>query len=436
MTIEIELKFIAKPNAAGKLAERLAAFPHQHQAARQLTNIYFETDDNQLRRWNMGLRIRGVDQRYEMTLKTAGTTLGGLHQRGEYNVDLTEPTLDISRLPADIWPEGTDVAALQQRLQPLFSTHFEREIWVVTAGSSDVEIACDRGEVTAGEFSEPLSEVELELKGGQRSEMLTFARQLIAVGDLRMGSLSKAARGYQLAKGNPPRELKPFPLLKAGPKATVEEGMVAAMAAGLDHWQYHEEVWLRGNKRAREAVREALDVLRQAFALFGALVPRKASSELRQKLTTLEETLLNEDVDADSFCFSVISVETQLALTHWLAESHWRQWIDEKGQTKLNGSFKRFGDIMLGRINADLKETFSTIHQTNEYQDKATRLDRQLLAVHLLAGAYSPDAVHDWLAPWQQLQRAIREQQHASLDWLKAQAMKQPPFWLTSGSPR
>ncbi|WP_394546621.1 CYTH domain-containing protein, partial [Pantoea ananatis] len=104
MTIEIELKFIAKPNAAGKLAERLAAFPHQHQAARQLTNIYFETDDNQLRRWNMGLRIRGVDQRYEMTLKTAGKTLGGLHQRGEYNVDLTEPTLDIRRLPAEIWP--------------------------------------------------------------------------------------------------------------------------------------------------------------------------------------------------------------------------------------------------------------------------------------------------------------------------------------------
>ncbi len=91
---------------------------------------------------------------------------------------------------------------------------------------------------------------------------------------------------------------------------------------------------------------------------------------------------------------------------------------------------------MLGRINADLKETFSTVHQVNEYQDKATRLDRQLLAVHLLAGAYSPDAVHDWLAPWQQLQRAIREQQHASLDWLTAQAMKQSPFWLTSGSPR
>lgn len=72
MTIEIELKFIATPQAAGKLAELLSTLPHQHQAARELTNIYFETDDNQLRRWDMGLRIRGVDQRYEMTLKAAG----------------------------------------------------------------------------------------------------------------------------------------------------------------------------------------------------------------------------------------------------------------------------------------------------------------------------------------------------------------------------
>ena len=97
MTIEIELKFIATPQAAGKLAELLSTLPHQHQAARELTNIYFETDDNQLRRWDMGLRIRGVDQRYEMTLKAAGQTLGGLHQRPEYNVELSEPVLDIAR---------------------------------------------------------------------------------------------------------------------------------------------------------------------------------------------------------------------------------------------------------------------------------------------------------------------------------------------------
>ncbi|MCZ4060167.1 inorganic triphosphatase [Pantoea sp. LMR881] len=436
MTIEIELKFIATTHSAEKLAETLAAWPHQHQAARELTNIYFETDDNQLRRWDMGLRIRGVDQRYEMTLKGGGKTLGGLHQRQEYNVDLDEATLDIARLPADIWPQGTDIAALQQRLQPLFTTHFQRETWLVTVGSSEIEVAFDRGEVLTDAFSEPLIEVELELKRGERSDMLGFAQKLIAMGGLRMGSLSKAARGYQLAQGNQLRPIRAFPVLKVDAKATVEEGMIAALSAGLNHWQYHEEVWLRGNTSAQEAVREALEVLRQAFALFGALVPRKASSELRQKLTTLEEMLNDETVNAETFCFSPLSVETQLALTHWLIESQWQQWIDEKSKAKLQGSFKRFSDIMLARINADLRETFNSIKQPNEYHDKATRLSRQLLAVHLLAGAYTPEAVTLWLAAWQQLQLAIQSHQENGLTWLAVQAIKQPGFWKSSGPAR
>ena len=436
MTIEIELKFIATPQAAGKLAELLSTLPHQHQAARELTNIYFETDDNQLRRWDMGLRIRGVDQRYEMTLKAAGQTLGGLHQRPEYNVELSEPELDIARLPAEIWPKGTDVAALQSRLQPLFTTHFQREVWLITTGNSEIEVAFDQGAVTAGELSEPLCEIELELKSGERQDLLAFAQQLVALGGLRMGSLSKAARGYQLAQGNPPRQIEAFPLLKAGPKATVEQGMVAAMSAGLRHWQYHEEVWLRGNAAAQDTVREALDLLRQAFSLFGALVPRKASSSLRQQLTTLEETLVNEEQEAAAFCLSSLSVETQLALTHWLAESQWRQWIDAKGETKLQGSFKRFSDIMLSRVNADLRETFITVKQPNEYQDKATRLARQLLTVHLLAGSYPAETVMGWLDPWQQLLSAIHEKQTSGLAWLAMQALKQQPFWLTSGAAR
>ena len=59
---------------------------------------------------------------------------------------------------------------------------------------------------------------------------------------------------------------------------------------------------------------------------------RQMRSALRQQLTTLEETLVNEEQDAATFCLSSLSVETQLALTHWLAESQWRQWIDAKGE--------------------------------------------------------------------------------------------------------
>ena len=429
MTIEIELKFIALPEAAEKLSSRMATWPHEHAAPQKLTNIYYETETRQLRRWDMGLRIRGYGDSYEMTLKTAGQTVGGLHQRPEYNVPLSEPELDIAKLPTEIWPENCDLAALQQQLKPLFSTHFVREKWVVTYLNSVIEVAFDRGEVRAGEQAESLNEIELELKSGERDDLLAFAAELADMGGLRLGSLSKAARGYALAQGNPSQELHPLPILKLKPKATVEEGMRSAFTLALSQWQYHEELWLRGNHAALHEVRQALETLRQAFSLFGALVPRKASSDLRQRLMALEEALTAESLQAEALCFSPLWLQTQLALTNWIATERWREFVDAKADAKLQGSFKRFSDIMLGRVSADLKETFGQIHQHNEYQDKLARLTRQLLAARLLAGAYDRTAVTAWLHEWEQLAHAIENKQDAWLETWSRQALKQPVFW-------
>lgn len=430
MTIEIELKFIATPQAADRLGSQLAAWPHQYSAPLALTNIYYETPDNQLRRWDMGLRIRGIGTQYEMTLKAAGKSLGGLHQRPEYNVDLAEPALDIARLPAEIWPQGCDINALQQQLKPLFTTHFNRERWLVTYGASKIEVALDRGEVSAGEFNEPLQEIELELKEGELTDVLALAAELGQSEGLRLGSLSKAARGYWLAQGKPPQPVRPLPVLQAQPKASVEQGMQAALTLALKQWQYHEELWLRGEPAAREAILEALETARQAFLLFGALVPRKASNQLRQKLTRLTEALEQEQPPAQDICFSPRWLDAQLTFTGWLITAGWRPFIDAKNAERLQGSFKRFADIMLGRVAADLKETFMTIHQHNEYLDKLPRLTRQLLAVHLLAGAYPQDAVESWLQPWQQLAQAIASGRDRELDPLCRQALRQPTFWL------
>ncbi len=430
MTIEIELKFIATSQAADRLGSQLAAWPHQHSAPIALTNIYYETPDNQLRRWDMGLRIRGIDERYEMTLKTAGQTIGGLHQRPEYNVELTRPELEIARLPAEIWPEGCDIGALQQQLKPLFTTHFVRERWLVSYGASEIEVALDRGDISAEGLSEPLHEIELELKQGALADVLALAAELGKAGGLRLGSLSKAARGYWLAQGKPLQPVRPLPLLQVKPKATIEEGMQAAFSLALRHWQYHEELWLRGEAAAQDAILDALETARQAFALFGALVPRKASSALRRQLTALFEELEQKQPDAQSLCYSPLWLDAQLSLTGWLSSAGWRPFTTAKNAERLQGSFKRFADIMLGRVAADLKETFGTIRQHNEYQDKAVRLTRQLLAVHLLAGAYPAAEVEGWLQAWQQLAQAIYSRRQHELDALCRQALRQPAFWL------
>ncbi|ARD17876.1 inorganic triphosphatase [Edwardsiella piscicida] len=429
MTVEIELKFIALPSAVHALPASLARWPLQHTPAQTLSNIYYETASQTLRRHDMGLRIRGCDGAYEMTLKTAGSDVGGLHQRPEYNVALDAPQLDLRRFPAQAWPEGCDVDALQTALQPLFSTDFQRERWEVTYRESQIEVALDRGDIRAAGESEGLHEIELELLRGERDDLFAFAEQLLTLEGIRMGAMSKAARGYRLAAGNAALRRRAFPLLRPAARASVEQGMSAALAQILAHWQYHEEAWLRGDAASRGGIQEALTALRQSLTLFGGIVPRKASATLRAGLSALEEQIQQPTCVAQTLCYGRESLTTQWALTRWLAESGWRAYLDAAGSAKLSGSFKRFADIMLGRCGAELKALFAQVRHPQEYQDKLPRLQHQILAIRLLGGAYGEAAVEDYLAPWQTLAQAIVHPAAVTAEAACAQALHQPAFW-------
>ena len=94
MAQEIELKFIVEKDSVDALRQHLQTLSGEHHEPVQLLNIYYETPDNWLRRHDMGLRIRGVNGRYEMTMKIAGRVVGGLHQRPEYNIDINQPELE------------------------------------------------------------------------------------------------------------------------------------------------------------------------------------------------------------------------------------------------------------------------------------------------------------------------------------------------------
>ncbi|EFN4223794.1 inorganic triphosphatase, partial [Escherichia coli] len=274
MAQEIELKFIVNHSAVEALRDHLNTLGGEHHDPVQLLNIYYETPDNWLRGHDMGLRIRGENGRYEMTMKVAGRVTGGLHQRPEYNVALSEPTLDLAQLPTEVWPNGELPADLASRVQPLFSTDFYREKWLVAVDDSRIEIALDQGEVKAGEFAEPICELELELLSGDTRAVLKLANQLVSQTGLRQGSLSKAARGYHLAQGNPAREIKPTTILHVAAKADVEQGLEAALELALAQWQYHEELWVRGNDAAKEQVLAAIGLVRHTLMLFGGIVPR------------------------------------------------------------------------------------------------------------------------------------------------------------------
>lgn len=431
MAQEIELKFIVAQDGVETLREQLNALEAKHTPAGQLLNIYYETADNWLRRHDMGLRIRGDQGRYEMTLKIAGRVVGGLHQRPEYNIPLDKPELALERLPAEVWPQGELPAALAEHVQPLFSTDFARERWVIQEGKSEIEIALDRGEVKAGEHQEPICELELELLAGETADLLRLAHRLLESGVLRQGSLSKAARGYHLAQGNAPRELRPTPFLQAAPKATVEQAFASALELALSQWQYHEELWVRGNDAARPEVLRAIALLRHAFTLFGGIVPRKASAHLRDLLTQAEATLTSA-VSAETAVWDVPSAMAKLLLTEWLVTQGWRAFLDEKAQAKFADSFKRFADIHLSRTASELKKTFAH-HLGDSYRDQLPRLARDIDSTLLLAGYYDRALANAWLENWQGLYHAIETRQKIEIEHFRNTAINEEPFWLHSG---
>lgn len=207
MEYEIELKLLTDENAGEvietKLLPELKASITSETL--ELTNYYFDTPARTLRHHDIGLRIRGNNQRFEQTLKTAGKSIGGLHQRPEYNVELDESqTQDLNypnlRLfPNSAWPKTLNVDEVQASIETLFTTHFQRKVYLLEFLDGDVvELVWDLGEVTSGNKSIPICEIELELKKGETKSLFDLAERIVELMPTTMGIHSKAARGYSL----------------------------------------------------------------------------------------------------------------------------------------------------------------------------------------------------------------------------------------------
>ncbi len=307
MDTEIELKFLVSPEVGSRLPTLLHSYQILKQDQQHLANTYFDTVDLALRRMDAGLRIRSQNGEMEQTVKLAGSQVGGLHQRPEYNVPLTVHSPDLLLFPARIWPEGMDLTRLQQSLQPLFSTNFLRRRWVLAIDGTEIELALDEGEVQAGEWREPIHELELELVKGDASQLFELAETLIKEGGLRLGAVSKAQRGYRLAGLSPRPRLRMLEPLALQPEDACEPTMVALLHKGLRHWQQHEEGWLaEPDLDWLVQLREGVSLVHQTLLLFGELVSHRVNSGwiddllwLQQQLSWLDRAQMLAHLTAD-----------------------------------------------------------------------------------------------------------------------------------------
>jgi inorganic triphosphatase YgiF len=278
MSQEIELKLLLPQRQLSRLRSHplLKGNPSKTQ---RLINTYYDTPDCQLYRHGVAMRFRRRGWEWLLTVKTTEAASGGLARRQEWEVPARPGVFDFSHVTDKRLRKF--LVSHTPALIPVFTTTFQRQTWLLDGKpGTQVEVAVDRGHVESGEQKAPLSEVELELVGGDDAQALfTLALTLCESADLHPESESKAERGYALYGK---RKKAPF---KAG-ISPVDDQMTPAAAFQaiafdcMTHLQRNERGAIAGDDpefvhQARVAIRR----LRSAVGLFAAYLPADLPSQ-------------------------------------------------------------------------------------------------------------------------------------------------------------
>lgn len=236
---------------------------------KQLTNQYFDTSDYYFSEHRFGFRVRGCNNQFEQTLKTQGTTTGGLHQRGEYNVEIPNSTPDLRLFDGIEWPNSRHADELNQDLNERFATNFVRDEYVITFGDQQIELVFDKGAVIAGGDSVPIDELEIELKHGGVKSVFKLARLLNQYLSLRLSDTTKAAAGYTLIGESLIQKRKLPKYLALSNNCSTEQAFCLAVEKAMSHWQYHEQAYMQTHVlKYLDSMYEGLQLLLQSIALY------------------------------------------------------------------------------------------------------------------------------------------------------------------------
>jgi triphosphatase len=163
-------------------------------------------------------------------------------------------------------------------------------MWTVQEGDASIELVIDRGTVEAADRTATIVEIELELKSGEPAALFAFARRLDAIAPVRLGVLTKSARGYGLSEAQ-------LPAVKAG-RVTLSNDMTSADAfrtivhACIRHFRLNEALLAQSrHAEALHQARVALRRLRSAFSIFKPILSGAEASRLQSELRWLASEL-------------------------------------------------------------------------------------------------------------------------------------------------
>ena len=286
---EIELKLEVPPRCMGRLGRSAVLKGKGPGETAELVSVYFDTPKRKLRKNGLALRVRCTDGRYRQTIKQGGDRSAGFSARGEWEQDIggEQPDLEAA--------SGTPLQPLvgkklRRRLRPVFETRVRRRICPITRGGSAVEVAIDRGRVAAAKKSAPLNEVELELKHGNADALFAIARALAKLCPVRLGTRSKAERGYALLDNQKTCAVKAG-AVEIAPDADQQTAFRTVARACLHQLAANEAALPQDTAEAVHEMRVALRRMRAAISLFSDMLAGPQTAAMKAQFKWLGQEL-------------------------------------------------------------------------------------------------------------------------------------------------
>ena len=286
MTSEVELKFEVPPAMLRALAgaawlKRLALGPVER---RKLVSVYFDTGSRALREEGLSLRLRHIGDRTIQTVKGPGDYR---REEWEQNIDGEVPERGMARQTA---LKPFTAKKKWRKLRPIFESEIGRTSFAVKSGDSRIEVALDHGKVKAGHRSQPISEVELELKKGEVADLNRLATHIAGRGGVALELRSKAERGYGLADGRLDDPVRASAIILAD-DMTAAEGLRTIGFSCLHHLAANRAAVLKDDSEGIHQMRVGLRRLRAVLSLFKPLIEGPEFEAIKQDLKWLSGEL-------------------------------------------------------------------------------------------------------------------------------------------------
>ena|GEM_PF-103148 len=453
MANELEVKLIAEQRQVKSLLD----FSFQDVVAvdpwvsSDLKNTYFDTENFKLRELKIGLRIRVDGDKLIQTVKASGRAIGGLHERNESETQLQQFAIDVDKVE-DPYLKILLEEAIEEdgELDKVFTTNFTRhKTSLHFEDGTEIEIALDVGHIFYEDDSSPISEVELELVKGNPAYLFTLSRQLISQQGFAISNASKARRGYSLCSSLEPTHRR-MSTLEMSQGTEAEMAFEVICYSGLKHWQYYEQ--FLDSSLAPEAILQmyrALLYVQHVYQIFGSLIPRHATSDLRANWEYIAE-FMSKIVDVarernhlqqmlDESLVTEKDIEQALAVNHgamsqalidfkqlksserynlvmlgiseWLFFKQWRQFITDSDLEKLKSPIIDFAKAQLEHTLRELKREVGPKIEMDihDYLEQVPRLRKALDLGLFFGGLFDSKKRQKYRQPWLDLLAGTRE---------------------------